>query len=247
MISIGQSLSGIYLPILHQPKDCCHIPLAIVYTILGGTLVDNESKSSISKAESLISYHVGHFSAVVGLDYQHPTFYSPPESEESVGINCFPLVSADLHLLPLRYCYTYDIDTKLSSRGDIEKRDQLILSYLDVENLPIHSQTPRYIPVAMVRSQDERARERKVAKGVSPFTSSVVYNSKGKFFTEILQSKRNELDTLRAKMREVEVRQTTTFLSSLLLFLSRKLDSSRKIFMKQMRLSLPCEGLPSLL
>jgi hypothetical protein len=216
-MSIGQSLSGIYLPILHQPKDCCRDPLAIVYTILGGTFANGEeSKSNLSQTERMISYHVGHFSAVIGLDYQHSTSYSnhiPLESEESLRINCFPLVSADLQLLPLRYCYTYDLETKLSSREDVEKRDQLIFAYLDIQNIPIDSQTQRStsIPVAMVRSRNEIARERKVTRTPYPPVASVVYNSKSKFFTDIRESKRNELDILRAKMREVEVRLLSSF------------------------------------
>jgi hypothetical protein len=197
---------------LHEPKDCCRTPLAIVYTVLGGSFTDGEEAKSTPQNERMISYHVGHFSAVIGLDYQHPTFFTGPppslESEESVGtINCFPLVSADLHFLPLRYCYTYDPETKVSSREDNVRRDQLIVAYLDFQTIPVSdSETRRSIPVAMARSRDVRTTERKFTRSASLPAASVVYNSKSKFFTEILESKRSELELLRAKMREVEVR-----------------------------------------
>jgi hypothetical protein len=248
----AQSLSGIYLPILHDPKECCRVPLVIVYTMLGGVGVERDGEED-KNYQVQSSYHVGHFSAIVGVDTsQHTTRYTSPsvvtriqnnssaewesQREESTvgeaGGIYFPLIGNNYHLLPLRYCYAYQLDSTAgaeigagsgSSRKNKEKRNELLYAYFDIEHLTVSSlddpSIRRGIPVATTKrssssssSSAMSSRGRGTSKSLSSHHSmtpqcvgSVVYQSKKLFYSNVLNSKQNELESLKEKMREIEV------------------------------------------
>lgn len=200
---VGQSLSGIYLPILHDPKDCCKIPLAIVYTLLGNKLSDGIE----FKCDSDLAFHSGHFSSVIGANYEFSTQYNKSISDDVRWLGCYPLVNSNFRILPLRYCYPYDKDLSLSQRKDRNRRDQLLNSYLEIgEYIFNSSETLKKAPVALcIHRDDPSSYSLGSAKQGYGLASSLVVKSTRLFFSKVLDSKRSELEMLRAKIKEVEV------------------------------------------
>jgi hypothetical protein len=203
----GQSLSGIYLPIMHQPKDCCHVPLVIVYTMLGQTHHQEEGDGQEEKGSFQSSYHVGHFSAIIGVDpsshnstkytgtsvnndssFEWESFREEVTEEETEGGGiCFPLVDREYRVLPLRYCYPYQPEmtaTRATSARNPEKRNALYFSYFDIENISLSSlegpgsPIPRTVPIATTkRGSVVSKRGGASSKFLSPNSSSLYAGS----------------------------------------------------------------------
>lgn len=70
----GQSMAGVYLPVLHPPSHCAsRSPLVVAYTNLASDPEDRQSKNECAGTTNGISSGLGHFTAVVGNNFLHPS------------------------------------------------------------------------------------------------------------------------------------------------------------------------------
>lgn len=195
---------------MHDPKNCCKTPLCIVYT---STLKD--SSNNESRKDSQFAFGVGHYSAVIGVDYKSSTQYNSMSTSEKdqEWIGCFPVVNANSRVLPLRYCFPFDQDTTLSFRKNNNASDQLLRSYLIIRECSLSSDTRKKVPVALSFNPDDPNNSLTNVGSIRDMgsTSSFVSKSKQQFFGKVLDSKRSELDLLRAKIREIEVNRFLLF------------------------------------
>ncbi len=220
---VGQSISGVYLPILHHPKDCCRIPLAIIYTMVG--ILRSDTGTGLDDS------HIGHFSAIVGVDYRrnqyHFNQFVNEESREELQIGYYPLVTRNYQLMPLRYCFPLEESEVRGSispnhlRDDPRTCQELLLRYLDVSRIRIRSSNPEPLQhrellivsqSAFTPEQNETSWKRRNASSTKsvgdnnqPYPSSLGCQSRRQFLKSVCDSKKDQYETLRLKLKTLQV------------------------------------------
>mmetsp|Transcript_21163 Transcript_21163/g.30609 ORF Transcript_21163/g.30609 Transcript_21163/m.30609 type:complete len:576 (+) Transcript_21163:103-1830(+) len=173
----GQSLGGIYLPVLHNPHDCCRVPLAVLYTSLS---IPPDPEAEMEQTVIHAS-HVGHFSAVVCGEGSY-----------------YPLVSRSLSPLPLQYsCLGAE------SRDD----QQLLGRYLHISYKSYVSCTGHEgglfsdricvaASIGKVNAWDDDARMEVV--------TSTVHAARSRIIQEALNDKKEQVEELRRRISVVQ-------------------------------------------
>jgi hypothetical protein len=221
-------LAGVYLPVLHDARNCCKSPVALIYTDLTAESQSSEALGIEPDVRNMCLFPLdicsGHFSAVVGLD----PFNGDIECQSQPC--CFPLVNIDMSPLPLRYStWSRDVETEVLKNDGKSKlpaseliklvsasQDSSMLhQYLDANEEVSSAQSScsgedgpqgcSNILVAYCRPSRPDLDSNRIIRKSKEYTASTVYTRRAQFLDAILEEKIAEEARLKRQLRNIEV------------------------------------------
>lgn len=223
-------MAGIYLPVLNDAESCYRHPVAVIYTDLV-----TDAGSDTNDASSPADNGLGHFSAVVGLDFS--TLHN---GEECTSRSSFPLVNLDLTPLPIRYSsWSSQVEEEVV-RNDCRSKDPPSLLAISMSACQEREILDQYLDVRVVFSPEELScgdesnpprsdqiivaccgptrRDNDFVPSAGPcedYTASTVYSSRASYLNAVMEEKLLEESRLKQKLRNLEVRNHFKFIGRL--------------------------------